>query len=156
VIESIDQRHNNADRYYRTNEISGYVQDKWQIAAEPEPHAGVRYDYHGGMTEKYGNMFNFDPASTTSPEHRRPDSPSTTPASSSPATTSTTPPPASATQPSQAAMGHLAPPRLCLVARAEPRQGCLLSGGAGIYYDRGELFSYLSSPRAARSAVPSA
>ena len=24
--------------------------------------AGVRYDYHGGMTEKYGNMFNFDPS----------------------------------------------------------------------------------------------
>jgi hypothetical protein len=23
--------------------------------------AGVRYDYHGGLTEKYGNMFNFDP-----------------------------------------------------------------------------------------------
>ena len=22
----------------------------------------MRYDYHGGMTEKYGNMFNFDPA----------------------------------------------------------------------------------------------
>ena len=22
----------------------------------------MRYDYHGGMTEKYGNMFNFDPS----------------------------------------------------------------------------------------------
>ena len=24
--------------------------------------AGVRYDYHGGLTEKYGNMFNFNPS----------------------------------------------------------------------------------------------
>ena len=53
---------NNADRYYRTNEFSGYVQDKWQALTNLSITAGVRYDYHGGMTEKYGDMFNFDPA----------------------------------------------------------------------------------------------
>ena len=68
VLESIvptdepNAGRNNADRYYRTNEFSGYLQDKWQALANLSITAGVRYDYHGGMTEKYGNMFNFDPA----------------------------------------------------------------------------------------------
>ena len=63
VVESIDPTtgRNNADRYYRTNEFSGYVQDKWQALTNLSITAGVRYDYHGGMTEKYGDMFNFDP-----------------------------------------------------------------------------------------------
>ena len=64
VLESIDPAtgKNNADRYYRTNEIDGYVQDKWQAHPNLSITAGVRYDYHGGMTEKYGDMFNFDPS----------------------------------------------------------------------------------------------
>ena len=53
---------NNANRYYRSNEIAGYVQDKWQALPNLSITAGVRYDYHGGLTEKYGNMFNFDPS----------------------------------------------------------------------------------------------
>jgi hypothetical protein len=53
--------HNDANRYYRSNEIAGYVQDKWQLLSNLSITAGVRYDYHGGLTEKYGNMFNFDP-----------------------------------------------------------------------------------------------
>ncbi len=33
VLETIDPStgKNNANRYYRTNEIDGYLQDKWQI-----------------------------------------------------------------------------------------------------------------------------
>ncbi|MGA2634003.1 MAG: TonB-dependent receptor [Terracidiphilus sp.] len=53
---------NEADRYYRTTEIDAYAQDKWQARANLSITAGVRYDYHGGMTEKNGNIFNFDPA----------------------------------------------------------------------------------------------
>ena len=53
---------NNANRYYRSNEIAGYAQDKWQALSNLSITAGVRYDYHGGLTEKYGNMFNFDPS----------------------------------------------------------------------------------------------
>ncbi len=64
VIESIDPStgRNNANRYYRTNELATYVQDKWQARSNLSITLGVRYDYHGGMTEKYGNFFNFDPA----------------------------------------------------------------------------------------------
>ena len=40
VVESIDPttHRNNADRYYRTNEINGYVQDKWQVTDQPQHH----------------------------------------------------------------------------------------------------------------------
>ena len=62
VMESIDpvSGKNNADRYYRTNEVGTYVQDKWQTLSNLSITLGLRYDYHGGMTEKYGNIFNFD------------------------------------------------------------------------------------------------
>jgi outer membrane receptor for ferrienterochelin and colicin len=64
TIDSIDPSSgkNNADRYYRSNEIESYVQDKWQLLSNLSITAGVRYDYHGGLTEKYGNFFNFDPS----------------------------------------------------------------------------------------------
>ncbi|HTV13510.1 MAG TPA: carboxypeptidase regulatory-like domain-containing protein [Acidobacteriaceae bacterium] len=62
VLESIANGHNNADRYYRTNESSAYAQDKWQALPNLSITAGIRYDYHGGLTEKYGNIFNFDPS----------------------------------------------------------------------------------------------
>ena len=38
-----------------------YVQDKFQITPTLSLTAGVRYDWDGGLTEKYGRIFNFDP-----------------------------------------------------------------------------------------------
>ena len=42
-------------------------------------------------------------------------------------------------------MGHLASRRLCLVSQGY-HGNLVISGGAGLYYDRGELFTYLSQP----------
>ncbi len=53
----------NANRYYRANQLGTYVQDKYQITPSLSLTAGVRYDWDGGLTEKYGRLFNFDPAS---------------------------------------------------------------------------------------------
>ncbi len=50
------------DRYYRSNENGTYVQDKFQILPNLSISAGLRFDYHGGLTEKYGKLFNFDPS----------------------------------------------------------------------------------------------
>ena len=50
----------NASRYYRANQLGNYVQDKWQITPTLSLTAGVRYDWDGGLTEKYGRIFNFD------------------------------------------------------------------------------------------------
>ncbi|MGD0469162.1 MAG: TonB-dependent receptor [Terriglobales bacterium] len=53
----------NANRYYRSKEDGLYVQDKFQIRPNLSISAGLRFDDHGGLTEKYGKIFNFDPAS---------------------------------------------------------------------------------------------
>jgi hypothetical protein len=51
----------NASRYYRSNQLGLYVQDKFQVTPTLSISAGVRYDWDGGLTEKYGRLFNFDP-----------------------------------------------------------------------------------------------
>jgi Carboxypeptidase regulatory-like domain/TonB dependent receptor len=50
-----------ASRYYRANQIGSYVQDKFQITPTLSLTAGVRYDWDGGLSEKNGRIFNFDP-----------------------------------------------------------------------------------------------
>ena len=50
-----------ASRYYRANQLGMYLQDKYQITPTLSLTAGVRYDWDGGLTEKYGRIFNFDP-----------------------------------------------------------------------------------------------
>ena len=52
-----------ANRYYRSNQLGTYLQDKFQITPTLSLTAGVRYDWDGGLTEKYGRLFNFDPKS---------------------------------------------------------------------------------------------
>ena len=49
-----------ASRYYRANQLGTYFQDKWQLTPTLSLTAGVRYDWDGGLTEKYGRLFNFD------------------------------------------------------------------------------------------------
>jgi len=51
----------NATRYYRANQLGTYVQDKFQVTPTLSLTAGVRYDWDGGLTEKNGRLFNFDP-----------------------------------------------------------------------------------------------
>lgn len=51
-----------ANRYYRANQLGTYFQDKWQITPSLSLTGGVRYDWDGGLTEKYGRIFNFDPS----------------------------------------------------------------------------------------------
>ena len=148
VVESIDPTtgRNNADRYYRTNELNGYVQDKWQAMSNLSITAGVRYDYHGGMTEKYGNMLNFDPTLYN--------------------VTGTTDTGFTVNNAGFVIAGNnkQSPTRgisaSTLTGRQwgiSPRLGfawspkafnnkLVVNGGAGIYYDRGELFTYLSQP----------
>ena len=50
-----------ANRYYRNNETGAFLQDKFQIRPNLSISAGLRFDYHGGLTEKNGRIFNFDP-----------------------------------------------------------------------------------------------
>jgi Carboxypeptidase regulatory-like domain len=51
-----------ANRYYRSHENGSYLQDKFQIRSNLSISAGLRFDYHGGLTEKNGRIFNFEPS----------------------------------------------------------------------------------------------
>jgi hypothetical protein len=51
-----------ANRYYRANQVGTYVQDKFQLRPNLSITAGLRWDWNGGLKEKYGRINNFDPS----------------------------------------------------------------------------------------------
>jgi hypothetical protein len=140
-----------ANRYYRANELGLFLQDKFQVKPNLTLTAGIRYDWDGGLTEKYGRIFNFDPALYTylSPT-------AALPTGEAPGTLG----------PNQSGFiiagnnknGTTGISNTTLTGRQwgiAPRLGAawepsrfnnkvVVRAGTGIYYDRGELFSYFS------------
>jgi hypothetical protein len=156
VLQTIDPASgkNNADRYYRTNEIAGYVQDKWQVVSTLSITAGVRYDYHGGLTEKYGNLFNFDPSAynvsgTTTTGFAVNNSGFIV------AGNNKYFPSAGVSDSTLTGRQWGISPRVGFAWSPSRDNGkVVFSGGAGIYFDRGELFSYLSQPAGSGTGGP--
>jgi hypothetical protein len=156
VLESTDSTsgRNNSDRYYRSNELAGYLQDKWQAQPNLSITFGVRYDYHGALTEKYGNIFNFDPsvydvtgtvatgfqvnnAGFVVAGNNKQD-----------ATAGTSDSTLSGRQWGiSPKVGFAWSPKMF-------GDKVVINGGAGIYYDRGELFTYLSQPAGSGNGGP--
>ncbi len=135
----------NADRYLRANETGLFVQDKFQMTSHLSVTAGLRYDWNGGLTEKYGNLFNFDPKQYSYN-------------AVSDTITST-----GFIIAGNNANGTKGVSNTTLTGRQwgiAPRLGFawqptsfhskfVVRGGGGFYYDRGELFTYLSPGYAA-------
>lgn len=148
VLDTIDSKsgRNNADRYYRSNEISSYAQDKWQLLSNLSITAGVRYDYHGGLTEKYGDIFNFDP-NTYSVSGNTTSGFTVNNAGFVVAANNKYNPTAGVSDSTLTGRQWGISPRVGFAWAPKRTHGnVVVSGGAGIYYDRGELFSYLSQP----------
>jgi hypothetical protein len=156
VLETIDPAsgRNNADRYYRTNEMDGYLQDKWQARPNLSITAGVRYDYHGGMTEKYGDMFNFDPAKysvtgTTTTGFTVAD------AGFIVAGNNKYYPTSGVSDSTLSGRQWGISPRVGFAWAPKMNHGnVVFSGAGGIYYDRGENFQYLSQPAGSGNGGP--
>ena len=130
-----------ANRYYRSNESGWFAQDKFQIRPNLSFSAGIRFDYHGGLTEKNGRIFNFDPsrysydASTDTITSNgfivagnNPDFP-TKGVSNSTLT---------------GRQWGLAPRVGLAWSPRKFNDKLVVRAGWGLYYDRGELFTYLS------------
>ncbi len=131
----------NANRYYRAGQSGAYIQDKFQIRSNLSLTGGLRFDWDGGLTEKYGRIFNFDPAryaydgatdTITSNGFIIAGNNKLYPTKGVSNTTLT------------GRQWGFAPR---LGAAWSPRKfndKVVVRAGVGMYYDRGELFSYLS------------
>jgi hypothetical protein len=130
-----------ANRYYRSNETGWYGQDKFQLRPNLSISAGLRFDYHGGMTEKNGRIFNFDPSAYDY------DAATDTIASNGFIVAGNNPLfPTKGVSDStlQGRQWGLAP-RIGLAWSPKMfNDKLVVRSGWGMYYDRGELFSYLS------------
>ena len=125
---------------YRANETGLFVQDKFQVTPTLSITAGIRYDWNGGLTEKNGNLFNFNPS------HYSYNVSSDTITSSGFIIAGNN------------KNGTYGVSKTTLTGRQwgiAPRLGFawqpssfhskfVVRGGSGFYYDRGELFTYLS------------
>jgi hypothetical protein len=140
----------NANRYYRANQVGSYVQDKFQLLPNLSVTAGVRYDWNAGLTEKYGRIFNFDPtkysfnascltSTETNPANCYPTNGIVIAGNSPQATAG-----ASNTTLTGRQWGF--GPRLGIAWQPKAFNGkVVVRSGTGIYYDRGENFSFLSA-----------
>lgn len=51
-----------ADRYYRSNTVGAFVNDNYKVSSNLTVTMGLRWDYEGPLTEKYGRLTAFNPA----------------------------------------------------------------------------------------------
>jgi hypothetical protein len=130
-----------ANRYYRSHETGWYLQDKFQLRPNLTISAGLRFDYHGGLTEKNGRIFNFDPARYSY------DPTSDTITSNGFIVAGNNPlfPTKGVSDSTLTGRQWGLAPRVGLAW--SPRMfndKVVVRAGWGMYYDRGELFTYLS------------
>ncbi len=159
VLESIDTTsghtpRNLANRYYRSNEIAGYVQDKWQALSNLSITGGVRYDYHGGLTEKYGNMFNFDPSLYSVSGSVATGFNVTNSGFVIAGNNKYDPTPGTTNSTLTGRQWGISPRVGFAFSPKRYNNKIVINGGAGIYYDRGELFTYLSQPAGSGNGGP--
>jgi hypothetical protein len=134
----------NGDRYYRADQTGLYLQDKYQIRSNLSLTAGIRWDLNGGLSEKYGHIYNFAPSLYNAGTAADPTNATGSfnnngyvVAKNSNDTTLTG---------RQWGIG----PRLGFAWSPEKFSNkVVVRGGSGFYYDRGELFTYFSPGYAA-------
>jgi Carboxypeptidase regulatory-like domain len=124
-----------ANRYLRAGQTGAYLQDKYQLRSNLSVTLGVRYDWNGGFKEKYGRIYNFDPSKYVFDDAT-----------------------GNVTSSGFVVAGQNGVSNTTLSGRQwgfAPRIGVAWSpgifhnkivvrAGTGLYYDRGELFTYLS------------
>jgi hypothetical protein len=139
----------NPNRYWRANETGEYVQDKFQLRPNLNITAGLRFDWDGGLTEKNGNLVNFDPS-------RYSYDPTTDTITSTGLIVAGNSPHATPGVSNSTLTGRQwgFAPRIGIAWSPKAfNNKIVVRAGWGMYYDRGELYSYLS-PAVAQSITP--
>jgi hypothetical protein len=140
----------NANRYYRANQVGLYLQDKFQLRPNLSLTAGVRYDWDGGLTEKYGNIFNFDPTKyqfDASCLTNNDDNPSDCyPSNGIVIASNNKQGTAGASKTTLTGRQWGIAPRLGVAWQPKKfNDKVVVRAGTGLYYDRGENFSFFSA-----------
>jgi hypothetical protein len=131
----------NANRYLRAGQSGAYIQDKFQFRSNLSLTAGVRFDWDGGFTEKYGRIYNFDPS------HYSYDDATDTLTSNGIIIAGNNKlfPTKGVSNTTLTGRQWGFAPRLGVAWSPKKfNDKLVVRAGTGIYYDRGELFSYLS------------
>jgi hypothetical protein len=108
--------------YFRQNQVNGYAQDEWKVRSNVTLILGVRYEYFGPITEKYGRIANLAIG---------PDFTSATPVT-----------PATPGEPGGLIHGdwNNFSPRLALAWKIPAKRSTILRAGYGIYYN-GQIYN---------------
>jgi len=133
-----------ANRYFRAKDVGAYVQDKIQLRPNLNVTVGLRFDDHGGLTEKNNRILNFDPSRYSYDE-------ATGTVTSNGLIVPNTPGVSGSTLTGR--QWGLAPRFGVAWSPKMFHDNVVVRAGWGIYYDRGELFTYLS-PGFAAGVIP--
>jgi hypothetical protein len=128
-----------ADRYYRSDTAGAYVNDNFKIRSDLTVTLGLRWDLDGPLSEKYGRLTGFNAADYAYDAATDTITGSGLEIAGNNPTMATSG--ASDSLMNQRQWGFA--PRIGVAWSPMPK--LTVRAGAGIYYDRGELFSYLSA-----------
>ena len=128
-------------RHLRSNDMGAYVMDKWQVRNNVSITAGLRYDYNGPFHETKGLLFNFDPSLYSASDAAVTNSGFIVAGNNKQFGT-----PGVSDSTLKGRQWGVAPRVGIAWAPKEFNNRVVWRAGAGIYYDRGEYFQYLSPP----------
>jgi len=130
------------NRYYRANLAGAFLSDKFRISRSLSLSLGLRFDYNGPFREKFGNLDNFRP------ENYQYDGASDTILNTGLVVAGNNKLLATAGTSDSTMVAHQwgFAPRIGIAWSPAALRNIVIRTGFGMFYDRGEYFTYLSPP----------